>query len=608
LNEYEPIIIDPVKLTNQYLNQNDWRRRESSSVTFSVGALSNYMSAAITSAFWLDSVYTPDISAAHRSCDMHIHDLGAGGPQSYCAGWSPRMLIEEGLNGVPHKINSKPASHLDTAMQQIINFLGIMANEWAGAQAFSSFDTYLAPFIRKDKLTYEQVKQPIQQFLFGVNVPSRWSSQPPFSNVTLDLLVPDDLKESKPRIGGKLMNFAYGDLQEEMNMFNRAFFEVFMSGDANGNTFQYPILTLNCTRELFEKLDPTVEKQIWEVTAKHGTPYFSNYINSDMKPSEVRSMCCRLRLSLTELTKKNGSLFGSGDSTGSIGVVTLNLPKCGYLSYTEDELLQRIGSIAGVAKDSLVLKRKKLNEFLEMGLYPYTKRFLSAGFANHFSTIGVVGANEMCRNFFRNSKKKDLGIASKEGKALSIKVLEFLRHKISEYQEENPDTLFNLESTPAESTAYRFAMHDKKKYPNILTAGTVEAPYYTNSTNLPVNYTTDPWEAIEFQNEIQPLYTGGTVHHVFADNNSIEPEKVKDFIKKIMFETKLPYVTFSPTLKVCKHGHGMLVADGTDVCPECKRVALESYENKLNELKEKRAALIESLARRAELKNEGTEE
>jgi ribonucleoside-triphosphate reductase len=484
---------------------------------------------------------------------------------------------------------------MSSAMQQLVNILGVLSNEWMGAQALNSFDTYLAPFIKKDKMSDAEVKQCIQAFLFNSNMPSRWAGQAPFSNVTLDIFVPKDIENDYPKIGGRKASFTYGEIQEEVTRFDKLFIEVFEEGDSEGNAFQYPILTLNATHDFFERIDPDLAERIWKLTAKHGTPYFSNYVNSDMDPSELRSMCCRLRLDLRELTKKNGSLFGAGESTGSIGVVTLNLPKCGFQSHNEEELFQRIERVANLAAKSLDLKRKQLTSWFETGLYPYTKRYLPDGFMNHFSTIGVVGMNEMCRNFFINSKKKDRDISTKEGQALAIKVLEYLRKKCSDYQEqystEKYQVLFNLESTPAESTSFRLAYHDRQKFPAILTAGTVENPYYTNSSNLPVNFTTDPWEALAHQVPLQTLYTGGTVFHTFTDDNHVAWDKVRDFIKKVLYETKIPYITWSPTLKTCLHGHGMFINDVTDVCPECKRIAEEGYRKKLKELEDEKYAI-----------------
>jgi ribonucleoside-triphosphate reductase len=588
--KYEPIIIDPVRLVNQYLDDNDWRRRENSTSTFCIGALNNYMDGAVASAYWLDSVYPQEVAMAHRSCDMHLHDLG--GLAAYCAGWGTRKFIEEGVNGVKDKVASAPPSHMSSAVQQLVNILGIMSNEWMGAQALNGFDTYLAPYVRKDEMTDAQIDQCMQAWFWNINQPSRWAGQAPFSNVTLDLIVPKDIADQKPKIGGKYMNFTYGDLQPEVDRVVLSYLRVQKAGDWMGNAFQYPILTLNATKDLFDNLNPEVDREIWELTAKHGAPYFSNYVSSDMEPGDIRSMCCRLRLDTRELRRKNGSLFGAGEQTGSIGVVTLNLPKCGYLSNNEEELFQRIERVANIAAKSLRIKRKRLTEFFESGLYPYTKRYLDAGFVNHFSTIGVVGMNEMCRNFFMNSKRKDKGIDSKEGKELALKVLNFLRGKLQDYQEQDPDALYNLESTPAESTAYRFAMHDRNKYPNILTAGTIDKPYYTNSSNLPVGYTSDPWEMLAHQEELQKLYTGGTVAHIFLDNNSAEPARIKEFVRKVMYTTKIPYVTISPTLKVCNNGHGMFVNDGTDVCPECKRKVVEEYERKLAELEAKKLELL----------------
>jgi ribonucleoside-triphosphate reductase len=455
--------------------------------------------------YWLNKVYPKEIADAHKNCDYHIHDLSFYG--GYCAGWSLRELLEEGLGGVPTKITSGPAHHLSTAIQQCVNFLGILQNEWAGAQAFSSFDTYLSPFIKKDSLSYKEVRQALQFFIYGINTPSRWGGQAPFSNITLDFVPPEDLKDKNPIIGGKKMTFTYADCQEEMNLFNKAFLTLFEEGDYIGNTFQYPIVTVNCTKEFFEKINPEVEELLYKITGKYGIPYFSNFIgNKDMEPSSTRSMCCRLRLDLSEIIRRGGGLFGAGEKTGSIGVVTLNLPRIGYLSKTEEEFFERLSYLMDLARKSLFIKRQEVQRNLDKGLYPYTKRYLST-LDNHFNTIGLVGMNECLLNFIKI--KKDIG--TKEGKQFAIKVLNFMRNKISEYQVEDKTILYNLESTPAESTAYRLALHDKQKFPDIITAGTIAAPYYTNSSNLPVGYTDDPWVAIKHQEDLQKIYSGGCV-------------------------------------------------------------------------------------------------
>ena len=588
--DFAPISIDPILVTDSYLDNSDWRTKENSTSSYSIGGLILHQSGTVAAQYWLNKIYTQEVANAHKSCDFHIHDLSILG--SYCAGWSIRTIIEEGVNGVRGKINSGPPKHLSSAMLQIVNYLGIMQNEWAGAQALNGFDTYLAPYIKKDNMSYEEVKQCLQYFCYGVNIPSRWGSQAPFSNVTCDLLVPEDLKDQNPSIGGRKQQFTYGELQNEMNLFNKAFFDIYEAGDWKGNIFQYPILTLNCTKDFFEKLDPEVESRIYRITGKFGTPYFSNYINTDMKPDQIRSMCCRLRLDLSELTRKNGSLFGAGENTGSIGVVTLNMPKIGYLSHSEEELYGRIEALMNKAKISLEMKRKKLNEWYDAGLYPYTKRFLKAKYENHFSTIGLVGLNELCRNYFRNTKKKDRDISTKEGKQLAIDILNFMRKKCSAYQVETGN-LFNLESTPAESASFRLAKHDKNKFNDIITAGNIQNPYYTNSSNLPVNFSDNPWDAIKHQEELQTLYTGGTVFHCFLSESVNDEKKLKEFIKNVMTNSKLPYLTISPTFSFCSI-HGFLKGDTKGVCPHCKEEALKSYNDKLIELKQKKQKLEES--------------
>jgi len=586
---FAPVTIDPVALTDSYIDQQTWRVKENSTSSYSIGSLILHQAGSVSAQYWLNRVYSTDIKNAHQSCDFHIHDLQL--VAAYCAGWSIATILEEGLGGVKGKVNSGPAKHLNTAVQQIVNFLGILQNEWNGAQALNGFDTYLAPFIRKDNMTYDEIKQCLQFFCFSINTPSRWGSQAPFSNVTLDLVVPEDLKTKNPIIGGRKQCYTYGDLQNEMNMFNKAFFDVFEAGDFTGNIFQYPIPTLNCTKEFFETLDPEIEERIYRLTGKFGSFYFSNFVNTDMKPEDARSMCCRLRLDLRELSRKNGSLFGSGDNTGSIGVVTINLPKIGYLSHTKEELFERLGVVMNIAKKSLELKRAKLNDWFDKGLYPYTKRYLKAKYENHFSTIGLVGMNELCRNFFRNTKKKDWNISTKEGKALTIEILKFMRTKCSDFQEQTGH-LYNLESTPAESTSFRLAKHDKLKYPDILTAGTMQSPYYTNSSNLPVDFTDNPWDAIMHQQEIQNLYTGGTTFHTYLGEGLDDWQKIKDFIKKVMYNTKLPYLTITPTFSHCQV-HGFIKGNTQGVCPKCKDEAVESYKEKLSELEEKKKRLIE---------------
>jgi len=586
--DFAPISIDPIKIADDYLDKKNWRTRENSTSSWAVGSLNAHMSATISAHYWLYKIYTNEIREAHKNCQFHLHDLQC--LTSYCSGWNIRDLLEQGLGGVKDKISSGPAKHLNTAMQHVINFFGVISNEQAGAQAFNSFDTYLAPFIRVDKMDDTEIEQAIQNFLFGVNIPSRWAFQAPFTNVTLDLLVPNDLKDKKPTIAGKKQNFTYGDIQPEMNRFNKIFMKVFERGDYTGGMFQYPIVTFNCVKDFFEKLDPELEEQIYKVTAKYGIPYFSNYISSDMDPSDLRSLCCRLRLDLRQITKKNGSIFGSSESTGSIGVVTLNMPQLGYLSNSQEELFNKLEALMITAKESLELKREQLKIWFEQGLYPYTKRYLTAGYDNHFSTIGLVGMNEMCRNFFRNTKKKDLNIASKEGKELAEKVLDFMVQKSLDFQEETGN-LYNIEQTPAESTSYRLAKHDKQRFSNILTAGTEQTPYYTNSCHLPVGYTDDPWVAIKHQESLQTKFTGGCVLHCFLNESPNDWHKVKDFVKKVMYNSRLPYITITPTFSHCQiHGY---ISGNTDVCPYCKEEVVSSYQKKLNELKAQREKLIE---------------
>lgn len=547
-----------VKLVDQYLERSDWRVKENSTVTYSIGGLILSNSGAVTANYWLNHIYDQEIADAHKHAYIHIHDLSM--LSGYCAGWSLKQLIQEGLGGVPGKITSSPASHLSTLCNQMVNFLGIMQNEWAGAQAFSSFDTYLAPFVKVDNLSYKEVKQCIQSFVFGVNTPSRWGTQAPFSNITLDWTVPNDLKNLPAIVGGKELDFTYGDCQKEMDVVNKAFIEVMLEGDANGRGFQYPIPTYSITKD-FDWSDTENNRLLFEMTAKYGTPYFSNYINSDMEPSDVRSMCCRLRLDLRELRKKSGGFFGSGESTGSIGVVTINLPKLAYESVTENEFFKKLDLTIDVAGRSLRVKRFIINKLLNAGLYPYTKRYLG-GFENHFSTIGIVGMNEACENALW--LRKDLGYP--ECQEFAVKVLEFIRARLSDLQERYGE-LFNLEATPAESTAYRFAKHDKEQYPAIVTAGTYDAPYYTNSSHLPVSYTDDIFEALDIQDELQTLYTSGTVFHAFLGERLSDWRQAALLVKTIAENYRLPYYTLSPTYSICRT-HGYLNGE-VERCPKC---------------------------------------
>ena len=554
--------LDYKKTVDSYLKISDWRVKENSTVTYSVGGLILSNSGAVTANYWLSEVYDPEIANAHRNADIHIHDLSM--LTGYCAGWSLKQLIKEGLGGVRGKITSSPASHLSTLCNQMVNFLGIMQNEWAGAQAFSSFDTYLAPFVKKDKLTYKEVKQCIQSFIYGVNTPSRWGTQAPFTNITLDWTVPNDMAELNAIVGGVEQDFKYKDCVEEMRMVNKAFIEIMIEGDANGRGFQYPIPTYSITRD-FDWSETENNRLLFEMTAKYGTPYFSNYINSDMEPSDVRSMCCRLRLDLRELRKKSGGYFGSGESTGSVGVVTINMPRIAYLSVDEKDFYSRLTKLLDISARSLKIKRNVVSTLLENGLYPYTKRYLGT-FSNHFSTIGLVGMNEACLN--ARWLKKDLTNA--EAQKFTQDVLNFMRNKLSDYQELYGD-LYNLEATPAESTSYRLAKHDKERYPDIITASNDDStPYYTNSSHLPVGYTSDIFQALEIQDDLQTLYTSGTVFHAFLGQKMPNWQSCMNLVRKIAENYRLPYYTISPTYSVCPH-HGYITGE-VYKCPECGEV------------------------------------
>lgn len=550
--------LDCAKLVDSYLNLSDWRTKENSTVTYSIGGLILNNSGAVTANYWLDQVYDKDVAKAHRNADIHLHDLSFLG--GYCAGWSLKQLIQEGLGGVTGKITSAPASHLSTLCNQMVNFLGILQNEWAGAQAFSSFDTYLAPFVKADHLSYREVKQCIQSFIFGVNTPSRWGCQAPFSNITLDWTVPNDLANLNCIVGGKEMDFCYKDCQEEMNMINKAFIETMIEGDASGRGFQYPIPTYSITKD-FDWSETENNKLLFEMTAKYGTPYFSNYVNSDMEPSDIRSMCCRLRLDLRELRKKSGGYFGSGESTGSVGVVTINMPRIAYLSKDEVDFFKRLDKLMDIAAKSLDTKRKFITECLERGLFPYTKRYLGS-FDNHFSTLGLVGMNEACLN--ASWIKEDL--THSKALVFTKKVLNHMREKLSDYQEQY-GALFNLEATPAESTSYRFAKHDKEKYPDMIFATMDGTPYYTNSSHLPVGYTSDIFGALDVQDELQTLYTSGTVFHAFLGQRLDDWKVTASLVRKIAENYKLPYYTMSPTYSVCTE-HGYLPGDQR-TCPIC---------------------------------------
>jgi len=552
-------ILDYKDIVDKYVKNTDWRVKENSTVTFSVGGLILHNSGAITANYWLSEIYDNEISNAHRNADIHIHDLSM--LTGYCAGWSLKQLIQEGLGGVTGKITSAPASHLATLCNQMVNFLGIMQNEWAGAQAFSSFDTYLAPFVKVDNLSYDQVKKCIESFIFGVNTPSRWGTQAPFSNITLDWTVPADLAELNAIVGGKEMDFKYKDCKKEMDMINKAFIETMIEGDANGRGFQYPIPTYSIT-STFDWSETENNKLLFEMTSKYGTPYFSNYINSDMEPSDVRSMCCRLRLDLRELRKKSGGFFGSGESTGSVGVVTINIPRIAYLAKDEADFYERLDHKMDIAARSLKIKRTVITKLLEEGLYPYTKRYLGT-FANHFSTIGLVGMNEACLN----AKWIGKDLTNQEAQEFTKNVLNHMRERLSDYQEKYGD-LYNLEATPAESTSYRLAKHDIERFPEIITASEKgNTPYYTNSSHLPVGYTDDIFEALDIQDELQTLYTSGTVFHAFLGEKLPDWKSAANLVRKIAENYKLPYYTLSPTYSVCK-AHGYLAGEKY-VCPFC---------------------------------------
>ena len=545
-------------LVDNYLQINDWRVKENSTVTYSVGGLILSNSGAITANYWLHEIYDEEIAEAHRSAAMHLHDLSM--LTGYCAGWSLKQLIQEGLGGVSGKITSGPARHLSTLCSQMVNFLGIMQNEWAGAQAFSSFDTYLAPFVKVDNLNQDQVKQCIQSFVYGVNTPSRWGTQAPFSNITLDWTVPADLKDLPAIVGGKEMDFTYGDCKKEMDMVNKAFIDIMIEGDYNGRGFQYPIPTYSITRD-FDWSETENNRLLFEMTAKYGTPYFSNYINSDMEPSDVRSMCCRLRLDLRELRKKSGGFFGSGESTGSIGVVTINLPRIAYLAKDEADFYQRLDKLMDIAARSLKVKRTVITRLMDNGLYPYTKRYLGT-FGNHFSTIGLIGMNEVGLN----AKWLRADLTDERVQKFAAEVLDHMRERLSDYQELYGD-LYNLEATPAESTTYRFAKHDKERFPDIITANEHGTPYYTNSSHLPVGYTEDIFTALEIQDELQTRYTSGTVFHAFLGEKLHDWKAAASLVRKIAENHKLPYYTLSPTYSVCVD-HGYLPGEQY-VCPHC---------------------------------------
>lgn len=577
IRDTKKLTLDINSTMDGYLSQSDWRVNENSNVNFSLGGLILHNSGAITANYWLKNIYPEEVAEAHREADLHIHDLSMF--SGYCAGWSLRQLIEDGLRGVKNKISSKPAKHLYTLIFQTVNFLGIMQNEWAGAQAFSSFDTYLAPFVRADNLSYPEVKQAIQSFVFGVNTPSRWGSQAPFTNITLDWVVPEDLKDKPAVVGGKKLSTTYGDYQKEMDMVNKAFIEIMIEGDAEGRGFQYPIPTYNITKNFDWESDNT--RILFEMTAKYGTPYFQNFVKSDLNPSDVRSMCCRLQLDKRELRKRGGGLFGADEMTGSVGVVTINLPRIGYLSNTKEEFYKRLDRLMFLAKQSLVIKRKVITRLMDGGLFPYTKTYLGH-FNSHFSTIGINGMNECLLNFIG----KD--ITDPEGVEFAKEILDHMRKKLADYQEETGD-LFNLEATPAESTSYRLAKHDKAKYPDIISSGT-EEPYYTNSSQLPVDYTDDIFEALDMQEELQSKYTGGTVFHSFLGEAITDWKSCRNLVKTIAYNYRIPYFTITPTFSICPV-HGYLNGEEFN-CPICAEEGKKQILIKINNLEKERETLI----------------
>ena len=556
-------ILDYKDIVDSYVKVEDWRVKENSTVTYSVGGLILSNSGAVTANYWLSEIYDQEISDAHRNADIHIHDLSM--LTGYCAGWSLKQLIREGLGGIEGKITSAPAKHLSVLCNQMVNFLGIMQNEWAGAQAFSSFDTYLAPFVKVDHLSYPEVKKCIESFVYGVNTPSRWGTQAPFSNITLDWTVPNDLAELPAIVGGKDMDFCYKDCKKEMDMVNKAFIETMIEGDANGRGFQYPIPTYSITRD-FDWSDTENNRLLFEMTSKYGTPYFSNYINSDMEPSDVRSMCCRLRLDLRELRKKTGGFFGSGESTGSVGVVTINMPRIAYLSRNKADFYRRLDHMMDIAARSLKIKRDVISRLLEEGLYPYTKRYLGS-FSNHFSTIGLIGMNEVGLN----AVWLGADLSHPKTQEFTKEVLNHMRERLVEYQEQYGD-LYNLEATPAESTTYRLAKHDRERWPDIKTAGKEgDTPYYTNSSHLPVDYTADIFDALDIQDELQTLYTSGTVFHAFLGEKLPDWKSAANLVRKIAENYRLPYYTLSPTYSVCKE-HGYIAGEHF-TCPKCGKKA-----------------------------------
>jgi len=560
-------VVDVAASMNEYLSREDWRVRANANQGYSLGGLILNVSGKVTANYWLDEVYSPEIGTAHREGDLHIHDLDmlAG----YCAGWSLRTLLNEGFNGIPGRVEAGPPKHLSSALGQMVNFLGTLQNEWAGAQAFSSFDTYLAPFVRKDQLGFDEVRQAIQEFIYNLNVPSRWGTQTPFTNLTFDWVCPEDLRERIPYIGGEEMPFAYGELQAEMELINRAYIEVMQAGDGLGRVFTFPIPTYNITHDF--PWDSDNAERLFEMTARYGLPYFQNFLNSDMQPNQVRSMCCRLQLDVRELLKRGGGLFGSAEQTGSLGVVTINCARLGYL-YRGDKaaLLAQLDRLLEMARQSLEVKRKVIQQHMDAGLYPYTKRYLGT-LRNHFSTIGVNGLHEMLRNFTDDAE----GLHSEAGRALALEVLDHVRARLVQFQEDTGH-LYNLEATPAEGTTYRFAKEDRKRFPDILQAGTAEAPYYTNSSQLPVGFTDDPFEALALQDELQCKYTGGTVLHLYMAEQISSAEACKKLVRNALSRFRLPYLTVTPTFSICPV-HGYLAGEH-EFCPKCDEALLHKQQ------------------------------
>jgi ribonucleoside-triphosphate reductase len=559
----EPFLLDISATISEYLQRSDWRVNANANQGYSLGGLILNTAGKVIANYWLNDVYTQNIGQAHRNADLHIHDLDM--LSGYCAGWSLRTLLHEGLNGVPGKVESAPPKHLSSAIGQMVNFLGTLQNEWAGAQAFSSFDTYLASFIRKDNLDYESVRQCIQEFVYNLNVPSRWGTQTPFTNITFDWVCPEDLREQIPVIAGEEMPFSYGDLQLEMDMINRAYIEVMAAGDSKSRVFTFPIPTYNISRDF--DWDSENAQRLFDMTARYGLPYFQNFLNSDLEPSMVRSMCCRLQLDLRELLKRGNGLFGSAEQTGSLGVVTVNCARLGYLyKGRKQALYARLDELMGLARDSLETKRQVIGQHMAEGLLPYSKRYLGT-LRNHFSTIGVNGMNEMIRNY--SDDQED--IASDWGRAFALAMLDHVRERMKEFQEETGN-LYNLEATPAEGTTYRFAKEDQKRFPDILQAGTHDAPYYTNSSQLPVGFTDDPFEALDLQDELQTRYTGGTVLHLYMRERISDAATCARFVRRVLENYRLPYITVTPTFSICPV-HGYLNGEH-EFCPKCDELLM----------------------------------